>query len=259
MKVALIQSKAGTQKEENIKRAVAFVRKAAQKKAEFILLPELFVYQGPDGAGAAEMIPGPTTRVFMKLAAEYGVYILCGSVYERVRGSKKVYNTAVLLNPKGNIQARYRKNHLFDAVIGRRVVKESQRFLAGKRGIIAKIKDFRVGLSICYDLRFPEFYRRYSKKGVDVLCVSSAFTHKTGKAHWEVLLRSRAVENLSYVLAPNQCGVDGKGMLNYGNSMVVSPWGEILVRASEKREGIAFAEIKKDVIQQKRKILPSFK
>lgn len=261
MKTALIQFNASDNKSDNLARALSFVEEAALNGAQFILLPEVFILRrmintSADMKAASETIPGESTKALMAVAKKYKVYILAGSIYEKVGVAKKAYNTSVLINASGKIQAKYRKINLFDAVIGDKKIKESDLFLKGRECTHTKVKDFRVGLSVCYDLRFAHLYRQYGQRGVDVLCVPSAFTKKTGEAHWEVLLRARAIENLSYVLAPNQIGLDGKGVINYGHSMVVDPWGRVIARASGDQEEIIYADIDREIIKEARKILP---
>ena len=260
MKVALLQYCAGPDKTANLSKALDLSREAIEKKAQFILLPEVFNYRG-DGrdkvllAHAAEEIPGPSTLAFASLAQKYKIPFLLGSIIEKVPQSL-AYNTSVLISLRGEIAAKYRKIHLFDACIGDKIVRESDTFKAGRRRRTVKVGEFRAGLSICYDLRFPRLYQDYARDGVEILTVPSCFTKKTGEAHWETLLRARAIENLSYVLAPNQTGADARGMQAYGNSMIISPWGEILARGSSGGEEIIFGEISIQEVRKARNILP---
>ncbi|MCK5580864.1 MAG: carbon-nitrogen hydrolase family protein [Candidatus Omnitrophica bacterium] len=261
MKTAVIQLNAGPDKEKNIAKAVFFVEKAAVKQAGFICLPEAFCYRGPTNTKAffgdiAETLSGDTVTFFSKIAKEKKIAVLLGSIYEKSKQKNRVYNTSVLINSQGKVVAKYRKRNLFHAKIGKTKIQESDIFLAGKTSSVAMVRGWKVGLSVCYDLRFPQMYQDYAKKGCQVLTVPSSFTHKTGQAHWEVLLRARAIENKCYVVAPNQVGKDGSGVVSYGNSMIVSPWGKVLARASEKKEQIIYAEIKKEEIKIARKILP---
>ena len=261
MKTAVIQINAGSNKERNIKKAVTFVRRAAQNNAKFILLPEAFNFRGKVNAqkghkGIAENFPGPSTRPLMEAAKELRVFILAGSICERIAHKKKSFNTSVLIDAHGQIAANYRKIHLFDAVIGKIKLKESQHFCHGRKTVLLKVGPWTMGLSICYDLRFPELYQEYAQAGANVLCVPSAFTKTTGVAHWEVLLRARAIENLCYVLAPNQIGKDGHGVFNYGNSMIIDPWGKILAKASGNKEEIIYAHLDKKYLKKRREILP---
>ncbi len=261
MRVALIQFNAGADKTDNIARAVVFVREALKQKSSFVLLPEVFHWRGDARVpsklyAAAETIPDASVLPFASLAKEYNAHILLGSIFERSSTSKKCYNTSILLNPQGKISIKYRKIHLFDARIGDKIIRESDCFVAGKKTVMTKADDFNLGLSICYDLRFPDLYAAYGKKGVHILTVPSCFTKKTGEAHWETLLRARAIENLSYVLAPNQVGADARGVEAYGNSMIISPWGEVIARGSGDREEIVYGDISRTAIDQARAILP---
>lgn len=261
MRVALIQFGAGGNKSKNVVRAAALVRRAARKGAEFILLPELFVFRGVlkdvrRRQEIAEKIPGPTCRVFQKIAREHRVFILAGSLFERADGSHKVYNTSVLIDPRGRVRARYRKRHLFDARLEGKRLRESDTFLAGTKNATARVHGFKVGLSVCYDLRFSQQYAQYARCGVDVLCVPSAFTHVTGRAHWEVLVRARAIENFCYVLAPNQIGRGPGGVRHYGHSLVVDPWGTILAHAPAVKEKILYADLCRKALTECRARLP---
>lgn len=260
MRVALIQLNATADKDSNLAKAQEAILRAVKGKAKFILLPEVFNWRGDARKqrefNAAENIPGPTTRALMALAKEHGVFILAGSVLEKVKQSNKAYNTSVLIDGLGRIIAKYRKIHLFDARLGDKIVCEADCFMPGRKKTVARVNDFNIGMSICYDLRFADLYKTLVLNGANVLVVPSCFTKITGQAHWESLLRARAIENLSYVLAPNLVGADARGMVAYGNSMVVSPWGEIIARASGDKEEIVFADIDVQEVQKARARLP---
>lgn len=260
MKVALIQFNASADKTANIAKAVDVAKQAIQAKAKLIVFPEVFSFRGNmrDTAirkEASEKLTGPTVQTFATMARAHKVWIILGSILEKGMGNK-VYNTTVVLNPQGNIEQKYRKIHLFDARIDGTIIKEADCFLAGRRDAIVGINGFQTGLSICYDLRFGEFYAKYRQKKVDLICVPSCFTYKTGQAHWEVLVRARAIENLAYVLAPNQVGPDSRGVMAYGSSMIVSPWGEIIARGSTDKEEIVFGDIDHHSIKDARDRLP---
>ncbi len=262
MKIAVIQLNSSDDKKSNIARALSFVESAIQHQARFIVLPEVFNYRGKINTrkklqSIAEHLPGKSTAPFLKIARRNKVFILAGSIYEKIGNSNKVYNTSGLIYPSGKVCVRYRKIHLFDALIGKKVVKESALFRAGRKLAFGCVDEFSVGLSICYDLRFPEIYREYARKGAHILCVPSAFTKMTGKTHWEVLLRARAVENLCYVVAANQIGCDARGIEAFGHSLIVNPWGEVIARASADKEEVIFAEISMETLRDKRKIFPS--
>ena len=261
MNVALIQFNAGPNKEDNVQRAAAMAQEALAGGAKFVLLPEVFVFRGDmrDTAalqGAAETVPGPAVRTFAALARAHKAHILLGSILETPKSHGKVGNVSVLIKPDGSVGAKYRKIHLFEARLGDKILRESDCFTPGRGGRMARCGDFKVGLSICYDVRFPAMYRRYGQQGAQALTVPSCFTQKTGQAHWEVLLRARAVENLCYVLAPNQVGKDHRGIAAYGNSMIVSPWGEVLARGSDDKEEIVYGEIHVEDVKTARRILP---
>ena len=256
---AVVQMNSGTDKLENIERASELVRRAARQGASLVALPEMFNCLGPFDVvvGQAEPIPGPTTETFSELAAELGVVLLAGSICERAGSAGKAYNTSLLFFADGALQARYRKVHLFDVDLpGRVTVQESQWIVPGNEIQTLTTPLGRCGLSICYDLRFPELYRRLADESVDVLFVPAAFTKVTGSAHWETLLRARAIENQAYVIAPNQCGMHGSELETYGHSMIVDPWGRVLAQADEE-EDVIVAEIKLDQLHEVRAQLPA--
>ncbi len=259
MRVALIQFNASADKNSNVKRACGLAERALSQGAQFVALPEMFHWRG-QAAGrlaAAENIPGPSTDPFLVLARQYRAHILLGSVLEKSSDPHKAHNTSVLIGPKGTVEAKYRKIHLFEACLGDKIVHEADAYVPGRTTVVHRVEGFRLGLSICYDLRFGDLYRKLADKGANVLAVPSCFMQETGKAHWEVLLRARAIETLSYVLAPNQVGKDARGMPAFGHSMIVSPWGEVLARGSGGREEIVTTKITMDVIRQAREKLPS--
>jgi len=263
MKIALLQYHAQDDKKKNITKALKMCVQSAARGAKFILLPESFnMRAGSNNVKStcldAEAIPGPSTKPFLELAKEKKVFILLGSLYEKKKGERKPYNTSVFITPQGKIQARYRKIHLFRALIKGKDIKEEDKFLKGTRLMTAKAGDFNIGFSICYDLRFPEMYAQYRKKGVDLFCNPACFTHKTGEAHWEALLRARAIENLCYIAAPNQVGLGKNEISLYGNSMVIDPWGKVIARASTKKEEIIYAELDLGKMKKARRALPDF-
>ncbi|MDB4816693.1 carbon-nitrogen hydrolase family protein, partial [bacterium] len=167
-----------------------------------------------------------------------------GSIYERCNTSKKIYNTSVVINSKGRIICKYRKINLFKALIGNLVIDESSTFENGRNPVVCQINNWKIGLSICYDLRFPELYRNYFNQAVDIIVVPSSFTYSTGRLHWEVLLRARAIENYCYVLAPNKYGIDGNGAETYGHSMIVDPYGKVTNCLRNQEVGIVTEELK---------------
>ena len=258
MRVAVVQINSNFQKESNLSKVMTFLAEAVKNSARMIALPEVFNYRGLLNTPAIrddvfESIPGPSTRPLVDFCKKKRVAILAGSVYERSRQPGKAYNTSILINQKGEIVAKYRKKHLFDAEVGGKKIRETQIFLPGNRGQIFDIKPFRFGMSICFDLRFPEQYRDYAAQGCHVFCIPSAFTQATGKSHWRPLLQARAIENLSYVVAPNQSGGDERGGVCFGHSMIISPWGEIVAEASAHREEILYADLDLSAVISARK------
>lgn len=225
------------------------VKESIEKGADFILLPELFNFRDSVSVeylynNIAESVPGKSLLPLMDMAKEFNVNILAGSIYERCNTSKKIYNTSVVINNKGRIICKYRKINLFKAVIDNLVIDESSTFENGRDPVVCQINSWKIGLSICYDLRFPELYRNYYKQNVNIIVVPSSFTFSTGRLHWEVLLRARAIENYCYVLAPNQYGIDGNGAETYGHSMIVDPYGKVTKCLRNQEAGIVTEELK---------------
>jgi deaminated glutathione amidase len=259
LSVAVVQMASGPDKEANAARATELAIEAAHTEASLIVLPETFDYRGDsaDLSEIAEPLPGTALLPLMNVAREHGVWILAGSVHESAPAGGRPYNTSVLIGPDGAMAARYRKIHLFDIVLGDRSVTESAKYQAGDEVVCTNVGEVRVGLTICYDLRFPELYRALSESGADVLCVPSSFTAPTGEAHWEVLLRARAIENQCFVVAPGQAGVGAGGIRTYGNSMIVDPWGRTLARASAEGEEIISAVLDFGEMEAIRQRLPA--
>ena len=254
----------GQDKEKNLKQAEKLITSAIKRKAKFIVLPEVFNYRGKlsEAMKVAELIPGYSTKIISRLAKKYKVWILIGSLLETVRAGlkpafSKPFNTSVLINPQGKITAKYRKIHLFDIKLKGKEILESSRNQAGKNPKLTKVENVKVGLSICYDLRFPELYRHYSKGGAEIICIPSSFTKSTGEAHWHTLIKARAIENFAYVIAPNQAGTGSGGIKTYGHSLIVDPWGKVLAEASANKEEVIFAEIDLDYLEKIRKNLPA--
>ncbi len=235
LSVAVVQLDARDDVDANIATAVALADRAAADGARLVALPEYLPYRGSnDGFRAsAREIPGPYTEPFAELARRRGVWILVGSTAEVSSDPQRPYNTSALIAPDGSLAAVYRKIHLFDVAIDAGPVDtESARVTAGDRLVTADVDAIVVGLSICYDLRFPELYRALALAGAQVLTVPAAFTERTGRDHWEVLLRARAIENACYVLAPAQIG-GPPGQPAFGRSMVIDPWGTVIAQAPD--------------------------
>ncbi len=231
---AAIQMTAGNDKPANLERAERLVRVGAARGANLVALPEVFNWRGKraEQVAAAETLDGESLSLMARLARELRIHIVAGSITERGDDVSRSYNTSVLLGPDGARIAVYRKIHLFDVDLpGRVTVRESDSKLAGADVVCAETPVGAIGLSICYDLRFPELYRRLAFAGARIIMVPSAFTFPTGEAHWEPLLRARAIENQAYVIAPAQFGPNIYGYSDYGNSMIVDPWGRVLALA----------------------------
>lgn len=258
IRTAVIQMESQADKQANIETAENMIRIAA-KQSGFILLPEVFSYRGPQSTffEQAETMRGQTVLHFSKLAASLKIDLVLGSMLEKHTRSKKCFNTSVHIGSSGKILATYRKMHLFEAQLPDRFVSERIALIEGKKTQMTSVGPFKVGMSICYDLRFPEQYLKYALSGAQILLVPSAFTHHTGKDHWEILLRSRAIESQCYVIAPNQSGTGGNQIRMYGHSMIVDPWGRILAEASENKPDIIYADINIDTINEIRQTLPS--
>lgn len=257
LKVAAIQMTSGSNKEKNLQQAERLITKAAKSGTKFIVLPEVFNFRGNFNGAAkqAESIPGYSTHFIASLAKKYKIWILIGSLMEKSKS--KPFNTSVLINPQGKIITKYRKMHLFDIKLKGKEILESKRNQAGKSPKLAKVGGAKVGLSICYDLRFPELYRQYSKSGAEIIFIPSSFTKPTGEAHWHTLIKARAIENLCYVIAPNQAGVGSAGIKTFGHSLIVDPWGKILAEGPANGEAVVFADIDLDYLEKVRKNLPA--
>ena len=258
---AAIQMTAGNDKRANLERAERLVRVAAARGANLVALPEVFNWRGKraEQAAAAETLDGESLGMMARLARELRIHIVAGSITERAEDTSRSYNTSVLIGPDGGRLAVYRKIHLFDVDLpGRVTVRESDSKIAGADVVCAETPVGAIGLSICYDLRFPELYRRLAFAGARILMVPSAFTFPTGEAHWEPLLRARAIENQAYVIAPAQFGPNVYGYSDYGNSMIVDPWGRVLARAADQ-EGVVVAPIDLEYQDRVRSELPALK
>jgi predicted amidohydrolase len=255
--VALVQLDATGDVAANIATAVALADEAAAGGARLVALPEYLQFRGPDDGfrASARPIPGPHTDPFADVARRRDAWVLIGSVAETSDDPARPYNTCVLMAPDGSIAATYRKIHLFDvAVDAGPVDTESARVTAGGRPVTADVDGAIVGLSVCYDLRFPELYRALALAGAQVLTVPANFTERTGRDHWEVLLRARAIENAAYVLAPSQ--VNGPpGQPAFGRSMVIDPWGTVVAQAPDA-VAIVRAELDLDRVDAIRRQIP---
>jgi predicted amidohydrolase len=239
MRAAAIQLNSTADKGRNLEAAERFVREAAKDGAEVVALPEKWNVLGDAEAlhEGAEPLGGPTLTAAGSWARELGIHLLAGSIPERVEGQPKLFNTSVLIGPDGELHARYRKLHMFDVEVGGVSYRESETEAPGDEIVAAtlggSLPEVTLGMTVCYDLRFPELYRILAVRGATVFSVPSAFTFDTGKDHWEVLLRARAIENQAFVVAPNQVGEAPPHYRSYGHSMLVDPWGTVLAEAGD--------------------------
>jgi predicted amidohydrolase len=232
--VAAVQLSSGSDSERNVDDAERLVNEAADRGARYVQLPEYFNYLGPFSGfeGAAETIPGPTTSRMAQLARSRGLILHLGSLLETSPEKGKFFNTSVVIGPGGEIVATYRKIHLFDVnVPGAIVHRESDIIASGDEMVVARFGEFCLGLSICFDVRFPELYRKLALAGADVIAIPAAFNAVTGRAHWDHLVRTRAIENHVFVVAAAQIGTTAEGIATYGHSLIVDPWGEVLAES----------------------------
>jgi deaminated glutathione amidase len=252
---------------ENLAQVEALVGEAARRRASAVLLPENFAYMGDEEGkrGIAEDLDkgdGVITRALVKLCRAHGVTIVAGGMPERSSDANRPWNTCAVFAPNGALAARYRKVHLFDVdLTDGTKYRESTSTMAGDVPLTplpVDIEGARVGLSVCYDLRFPELYRALSSAGAEVLVVPAAFTLLTGKDHWHVLLRARAIESQCYVIAAAQWGKHPRGRHTYGKSCVIDPWGEVIAQASEG-EGVVTAELDPAFLERIRANLPALR
>jgi deaminated glutathione amidase len=256
VRAAAVQLNSGGQKTRNLEAAERLVRAAAADGAELVALPEKWnlLAGGEEMVAGAEPLDGPSLGAARGWARELGIHLLAGSICER--GEEKAFNTSVLIGPDGADLAVYRKIHMFDVEAGGVEYRESDHEEPGKEIVAAPVGDLSVGLSVCYDLRFPELYRILAVRGARLLAVPSAFTMATGRDHWQVLLRARAIENQAFVLAPNQFGEAPPHYRSYGRSAIVDPWGVTLAVAPDEECFVA-AELDLAAQERVRQALPS--
>ena len=249
MRVAAVQLNSNGDKARNLQVAERLVRAAAGDGAELVALPEKWnlLAPGKELLAGAEPLDGPSLAAARAWARELGVHLLAGSISEA--GGERAFNTSVLIGPDGDDLAVYRKIHLFDVDAGGVSYRESAHEQPGAELATAPAGAVVVGLSVCYDLRFPELYRILALRGADLLAVPSAFTSATGRDHWEVLLRARAIEDQAFVLAPNQVGTASPHFDSWGHSAIVDPWGRLLALAAE---GECFVAADLDLAAQER-------
>jgi predicted amidohydrolase len=262
MRVAVCQMRSGADVGANLREAERLLVEAAGGGADVAVLPELFAYLGPSSnvVDVAEpLAEGPVGEMLSTTAREHGMWVLGGSIHER--DGDRIHNTAPLIDRNGDLVARYRKIHLFDVDLdGQPPFRESATFTAGTEIVTHPVEDVRAGLAICYDLRFPELFRGLMALGAELILLPAQFQHRTGTAHWEVLVRARAIEDQCFVAAAAQWGEFGppeERRRSFGHSIVVGPWGEVLVEAPEEGSGVWFADVDVAELRRVRKALPA--
>jgi predicted amidohydrolase len=246
MRAAAIQMNSQADKSANLEVADRLVREAAAEGSALVLLPEKFNLLGNTEdyfAGAEPLTGGETVDWAQAIAKELSLDLIAGSIVERIEGREKLANTCVHFAPDGSQKAVYRKIHMFDVEVGGQVYRESDHEDRGEAIVETTVGDVPTGLTVCYDLRFPELYRILAVRGALIETVPAAFTYATGEVHWEILLRARAIENQVFVIAANQHGFHDGDRRSYGNSMIVDPWGTVLARAGDDDDAVIAADL----------------
>jgi predicted amidohydrolase len=259
LRAAAVQLNSTEDKDRNVAAADRLTRAAAGDGAELIVLPEKFNLLGTREhyLACAETLDGPTIRWARETARELGVDLVAGSLAERREGREKLSNTSVHVGPDGEVKAVYRKIHMFDVEVGGQVYRESDSEEPGEDIVLSEsAAGLPLGLTVCYDLRFPELFRILAVQGARVIALPAAFTEITGAAHWEILVRARAIENQAFVVAADQVGAHPPDKRSYGGSMIVDPWGEVLARAPDEECFVA-AHLDLDRQEEVRDKLPS--
>jgi predicted amidohydrolase len=259
MRAAAVQLNSTDDKQRNLATADRLTREAAAEGADLVVLPEKFNVLGThdDYIAGAETLDGPTIGWARELARELGIDLVAGSIVERREGHEKLSNTSVHVGPDGELKAVYRKIHMFDVVVGGQTYRESESEEPGDELVVSETAgQVPLGLTVCYDLRFPELYRILAIRGARVITIPAAFTKVTGQAHWEILLRARAIENQAFVVAADQVGSHPPDKESFGGSMIVDPWGEVLARAPDE-ECVVSAELDLARQDEVREQLPS--
>lgn len=261
MKVAAVQVSVNSDYENNLEKVFKLMDFSVKEGAELIALPENFSFLRTNKKIPFKYhsLDGELINSLRNFSKRNSVYLLAGSFIEKRDDYDKFFNTSIFIDRDGEIRGIYRKIHLFDFYNeeGRGFL-ESKHFESGNEIITVNAEEFTFGLTICYDLRFPEIYRSLMKKGADVFLIPSAFTLNTGRDHWETLLKARAIENLSYVIAPSLWGKSSDKIVNNGRSMIIDPWGNVLATAPDK-DCVIFGKLDKNYLNEKRKLLPALK
>jgi len=256
MKIGVIQINSINDLEVNKEKINFLIRSAVLDGAKAVFLPEVAFFRGAS-SNIAEAIPGHISGFLSCLAKELNIWIHSGSIAEKVSRAQKPFNTSFVVNPAGKITAKYRKIHLFETLLKKDSICESNFYAAGNKITLAEIKDWRVGMTICFDLRFSSLWTKLRQKGAELFTVPANFTYRTGKDHWEILLRSRAIEFQSYVVASAQWGEHiGKNFSAIGRAVINDPWGQILAEAPIKGDCVILADIDKRYLNEVRETIP---
>ncbi len=260
IKTAIIQFTSGPDIDANVRLVTEYIWAAAREGARFITTPENTCHiRGQMREKLSTVTDDVNTRIiqhFKNLAQSLGVYILVGSLSVRV-GPDKLANRSYLFNPEGKNPVTYDKIHLFDADVGPCGYRESDVFVHGEKAVLTQVNEASVGMTICYDIRFPHLYRTLAKAGAQIITVPAAFACETGKAHWESLLRARAIENGVYIVAPAQTGIHEGGRSTHGHAMIVDPWGEIIVEIHPDESGYRMADLDMGLVARVRSQIKS--
>jgi deaminated glutathione amidase len=258
MRAAAVQLNSQEDKQRNLEVAERLVRAAARDGAELVCLPEKWNLLGGSEAlvGGAEPLDGPSLSAARVWARDLRIHLVAGSIAERVEGHDRLFNTSVLIGPQGDDVATYRKIHMFDVEVGGVTYRESDHEEGGEEIVSAPLGELELGLSVCYDLRFPELYRILAVRGARIITVPSAFTQATGRDHWEVLLRARAIENQAFMVAADQFGEAPPHYNSYGRSAIVDPWGVVLAMAPDEECFVA-ADLDIEAQERIREKLPA--
>jgi len=260
---ACVQINASNNLDENLSTLGPLIRKARDMGAEFITTPECatMIEAGQKNIRAKSFIENehPGLAAFQDWAQENGAWLLAGSLSILLEGEERLANRQYLIDPTGNITAKYDKIHMFDVELPNgKSIRESKGYRPGSQAVLAPLPWCQLGLSICYDLRFPHLYRDLAKRGAEVLVIPSAFMQITGEAHWHVLMRARAIETGCFIVAAAQCGKHVAGRLSYGHSVIIAPWGEVLSDAGTE-VGVSVANIDVSAVQDARGHIPALK
>jgi len=262
VRVACVQMRSGVEIAPNIAAASGLIRDAAGQGAQLVATPEMTnLLDIRPGKARPKIVPeadDQTLAAMRGLAAELGIWMLIGSIAVTLAGEDRLANRSVLIAPDGSVRARYDKIHMFDVEVGDgQSYRESRAYRPGERAVLAETEFGKLGMTICYDVRFPHLYRKLAQAGAGILTIPAAFTRVTGKAHWHVLVRARAIETGSFVIAPAQGGKHEDGRETFGHSLIVSPWGEVLAEKADDEPGVILADLDLDAVAIARRRIPS--